>query len=112
MNVSCGKQVNIILESVTPAQAWAFYTSTLPRVGYKITDQTLSSGPGSGAPQGMAEISFTGHGYTGQITAFANLGPEPSASALPTTLPSSLTRNTVQIALASAGAAPTSACPG
>ena len=46
----------------------------------------------------MAEISFTGHGYTRLISAFANLGPEPSVG-IPISLPSSLTRNNVQIVL-------------
>jgi hypothetical protein len=114
INMSCGKQVIIQLESVAPTQASAFYTSALPHAGYKITDDTLSSDPNTGAPYGMAEISFTGHGYTGQISAFANLGTESPAgtspSGLPISLPSSLTKNVVQIFMAPTGEAITSAC--
>jgi hypothetical protein len=109
--MSCGKQLMIQLSSVTPTQVSDFYTSALPHAGYKITDDTLSSDPNTGAPQGMAEISFTGHGYTGLITAFANLGPAPSAG-IPTSLPSSLTKNNVQIDLTPAGVSFASACPG
>src|SRR5262245_46514220 len=47
-NMPCGKQVLIELGSVTPAQVSTFYTSALPRAGYKITDNTLTSEPNTG----------------------------------------------------------------
>jgi hypothetical protein len=109
-NMTCGKQVLIELGSVTPTQASTFYTSALPRGGYDITNNTLTSDPNTGKPQGMAEISFTGHAYTGLIIAMANLGAEASADPSAAALPSSIAKNAVEITLSPPGAANTSAC--
>ena len=110
-NMPCGKQVLIELGSVTPAQASAFYTAALPQAGYQITDSTLNSDPNTGAAQGMAEFTFTGHGFTGLIVAMANLGAEASADPSVAGLPSSITKNAVEISLTPTGTAGTSACP-
>jgi hypothetical protein len=107
-NIACGKQVLVELSSVTPAQASAFYTSALPRAGYKITENTLTSDPNTGAPQAMAEFTFTGHGYTGLIIALANLGADASAVPSAAGLPSNIAKNAVEISLTPPGA---SGCP-
>jgi hypothetical protein len=109
-NMPCGKQDLIELGSVTPAQAATFYTSALPRAGYQISNNTLTSDPNTGAPQGMAEITFAGHGYTGLIIAMANLGAEASADPSAADLPSSLTKNAVEISLSPPGTANKSMC--
>jgi hypothetical protein len=107
-NMSCGKQqVLLELDSVTPVQAATFYTSALPQAGYNITENNLSADPDTGAPQGMAEISFTGHSYTGLIIAIANLDSGPSSAGLP----SNDAKNSVEISLAPAGTAISSQCP-
>ena len=109
-NMPCGKQVLIELSSVTPVRASAFYTSALPGAGYKITDNTLTSDPNTGAAQGMAEITFTGHGYAGLIIALANLGADASASPSVTGLPSSIAKNALEISLTPRGASASSSC--
>jgi hypothetical protein len=112
-NMPCGKQILLELSSVTPAQASTFYASALPRAGYNITN-TLTSGPNTGTPQGMTEITFTGHRYTGVIIAMANLGAkasaDPSMGPSIADLPSSITKNFLEISLTPPGAASTSAC--
>jgi hypothetical protein len=110
-NMPCGKEVLIELSSVTPVRASGFYTSALPGAGYKITDNTLTSDPTTGAAQGMAEITFTGHGYTGLIIALANLGADASASPSVTGLPSSIAKNALEIALTPRGSGTSSTCP-
>lgn len=109
-NMPCGKQVLIELGSVTPAQASAFYTAALPQAGYQITDNTLNSDPNTGAPQGMAEFTFTGHGYTGLIIAMANLGAEASADPSVASLPGSIAKNAVEISLTPTGTPDTPTC--
>jgi hypothetical protein len=111
-NMPCGKQTFTELSSVTPAQASTFYTSALPQAGYSITLNTLSSDPNTGAPKGIAEITFTGHKYTGLIIALANLGAGASASPSMPALPSSMTKNALEISLTPAGTASSSDCPG
>jgi hypothetical protein len=107
----CGKQVILELSSVTPSQASTFYTSALPRAGYTVTDDTLGSDPKTGAPQGMAEFAFAGHGYTGMIIAVANLGAYGSADPSIAPLPSNITKNYLEIVLAPRGTASTPDCP-
>lgn len=109
-NMPCGNQILIELGSVTPAQASDFYAAALPQAGYKITDNTLNSDPNTGAAQGMAEFTFTGHGYTGLIIAMANLGAEASADPSMAGLPGSLAKNAVEISLTPTGATGTPAC--
>ena len=109
--MACGKQILLELGSVTPVQASTFYTSALPRAGYKITNNTLTSDPNTGSPQGMAEFTFTGHGYTGLIIAMANLGAAASAGPSMSGLPSSIDKNALEITLSPPGTANTFACP-
>jgi hypothetical protein len=74
-NVSYGKQIAIILSSISPAKVSSFYTSALPRAGYKITSNslaTLNNGAG-------AAIDFTGHGYKGTIGAVSGGLASPAA---------------------------------
>jgi hypothetical protein len=109
-NMPCGKEILIELGSVTPAQASDFYTAALPQAGYKITDNTLNSDPNTGASQGIAEFTFTGHGYTGLIIAMANLGAEASADPSAAGLPSNLAKNAVEISLTPTGATGAPGC--
>lgn len=109
-NMPCGKQVLIELGSVTPAQASDFYAAALPQAGYQITDSTLSSDPDTGAPQGMAELTFTGHGFTGLIIAMANLGAEASADPSVAGLPGTIAKNAVEISLTPSGTAGAPSC--
>jgi hypothetical protein len=60
-----GRGVVVLLDSVTPAAASSFYSSALPRAGYKIMASTRTSPPG--ADWSGAAIEFTGHGYKGTI---------------------------------------------
>jgi len=110
-NMPCGKQVLIELDSVTPAQTSAFYMSALPAAGYTITDNTLTSDPDTGASQGLAELQFTGHGYTGLIIGMANLGADASAQPSMAGLPSNMTKNVLEISLTPRGTASTPGCP-
>ncbi|MBR7839069.1 hypothetical protein KDL01_37735 [Actinospica durhamensis] len=109
-NMPCGKQILIELGSVTPPQASDFYNAALPSAGYQITDSTLSSDPSTGAPKGMAELMFTGHGFTGLIIAMANLGAEASADPSVAGLPGSIAKNAVEISLSPAGTTGTPSC--
>jgi hypothetical protein len=68
-NATMDKQTVILLGSVSPSQVSSFYSSVLPKDGYKITINTLTSeNNGTGAA-----IEFTGHGYKGTIGAVSNL---------------------------------------
>ncbi len=68
-NITEGSQTVILLGSVSPSEVSSFYTSALPRAGYKITMNTLATmNNGTGAA-----IEFTGHGYKGTISAESNL---------------------------------------
>lgn len=109
-NMPCGKEILIELGSVTPAQASTFYTAALPQAGYQITVNTLNSDPKTGAAQGMAEFTFTGHGYTGLIIAMADLAAEASADPSAVALPGNIAKNAVEISLTQTGAAGTPAC--
>jgi hypothetical protein len=108
-NMPSGNQVLIELGSVTPAQAYAFYSSALPRAGYKITENLLTTEPKTGTPQGMAEITFTGHAYTGLIIAIANLNAAASAKSSMPPLPKNIAKNVVEIGLCPPGTANASA---
>jgi len=112
-NISCPKQVSIILSPVTPSQASTFYTTALPRAGYKVTSNIASSDPNTGAPMGLVAIEFTGHGYTGTIITMANLSAE--ASAAPSigigSLPSSMTKNVAEITMSAHGTPESYICP-
>jgi hypothetical protein len=106
-NENCDKEVIIELSSVTPSQASSFYTSQLPRAGYKITGNTLLTGNGNGLPS-AAQIEFTGHGYKGTITGLSNLGALASTGPSPVDLPDGVASNFFSITLAPPGA---NGCP-
>jgi hypothetical protein len=100
-NLTCDKQVLIELSSVPPAKASSFYVSELPRAGYQITSDIGGTAPGASGP--IIEINFTGHGYQGLIIAVSDLGALPSTGPTPAGLPSSLTKNFVEISLTPPG---------
>jgi hypothetical protein len=65
-DVTDGKTIVILFSSVTPSVVSSFYASALPRAGYTITLNSASSGA-------YAEITFTGHGYKGSISALSKV---------------------------------------
>ena len=104
-NMTCDKEVIIELSPVTPSQASSFYIAALPRAGYQIISNIGGTAPGvSGA---ITEIGFTGHGYRGLIIAMSDLGDLPSTGPSPVSLPSSITKNVVEISLTPPGKAGT-----
>jgi hypothetical protein len=64
-DVTDGKTIVILFSSVTPSVVSSFYASALPRAGYTIT---LNSASGA-----YAELTFTGHGYKGSISALSKV---------------------------------------
>jgi hypothetical protein len=111
-NTSCPKQINITVGPVTPAQSSAFYTTELPRAGYKIQNNMMMSDPTTGAAEGLLEISFTGHGYTGSILTMADPGAGASADPSIGPLPSDLSKNIEEIMLTASGTPESYNCPG
>jgi hypothetical protein len=103
-NISCPKSIGIAVSPVTPAQSTAFYTIELPRAGYKIQN--------SFTMDGIVEIDFSGHGYTGSIATFADLGAEASANPSTVTLPSDLSKNVEEITMTVPGTPDSYNCPG
>ncbi len=79
-NVAGNNQIDIIMSSVSPAEASRFYLSALPRAGYKITGNTLVTGSGTEASGPASGIDFTGHRYKGTIAAISNVSPPPGVS--------------------------------
>jgi hypothetical protein len=68
-NIASGKQIEILIGSVSPKNAASFYTSALPQAGYTVSTNTLAS---SGSDSALG-IEFTGHGYKGLISAASNV---------------------------------------
>ncbi len=101
-NISAGKLTGIVLSPVTPSEMSGFYTSALPRAGYKIT--VTENDTGSAAA--LAEILFTGRGYMGVAGAAASLANVPSlprgakVKICPGAKPGSGSKNVVWISLA------------
>jgi hypothetical protein len=98
-NIACGKGDIIEAGPVTPAAASAFYTSALPQAGYTITDNTLGSVPGTGAPNAIETVIFTGHRYSGVIIAMANVSSAGSGAPSTPAMSGSLTHNVLEITL-------------
>ena len=98
-NLACGKGDIIEAGPVTPAAASAFYTSALPKAGYTITENSLGSVPGSGAPNGIETVIFTGHRYSGVIIAMANLSSAGTGAPSMPAMSGSLTHNVLEITL-------------
>jgi hypothetical protein len=102
-NISAGKLIAMVLSSVTPSQMSGFYTSALPRAGYKITGNEQDTGSAAA----IVEILFAGHGYMGVAAAASGLGkvPSPPRGASVRICPgvrlSSISKNVVWISLAS-----------
>lgn len=110
-NASCYKQVGVEVGPITPRQAFAFYSKALPQAGYQITDTMLGAPPGTGLHGSMAEISFTGHGYSGDFTGFSDMSdgssPAPDLGAF-----SIMTKNVAIILLNRPGVPDSYNCPG
>jgi hypothetical protein len=102
-NISCPKSIGMAVNPVTPAQSSAFYTVELPREGYTIKNNLTMDG--------IVEISFSGHGYTGSIATFADLGAEASANPSSVTLPGNLTKNVMEITMTASGTPDSYMCP-
>ena len=98
-NLACGKGDIIEAGPVTPAAAAAFYTSALPKAGYVITENTLGSVPGSGTPNDIETVIFTGHRYSGVIIAMANLNSAATGAPSMPAMSGSLTHNVLEITL-------------
>jgi hypothetical protein len=98
-NLACGKGDIIEAVPVTPAAASAFYTSALPKAGYTITENSLGSVPGNGAPNGIETVIFTGHRYSGVIIAMANLSSAGTGAPSMPAMSGSLTHNVLEITL-------------
>ena len=102
-NDSCFKLVILTLNPITPSRAAAFYETALPRAGYEITGN-ISTGTASG----MTAIEFTGHGYTGEVAAIADLGKSVGNSPVPSYVP----KNVVDIFMSRPGVPDSYTCPG
>jgi ABC-type phosphate transport system substrate-binding protein len=87
-NVSLNNDISIGFGKVTLAEVQSFYTQALPKAGYTITSDSSASESG-----GVVLIQFTGHGYTGQVSALAS-NPDPSG-----TLPGLGSKNVTTILL-------------
>lgn len=109
-NMTCPKQINLALTPVTPSQAEAFYLTALPKAGYKAT-QNMSFGS-AGDPKGLAEIGFTGHGYTGQISDIADLSADASAAPSLGNIGGTMTKNVLEIMMSPPGVPDSYNCPG
>jgi hypothetical protein len=104
-NESCAKQINLAVSPVTPSQSSTFYTTELPRDGYKIVDTF--------AGQGLVQIDFSGHGFKGTIGTTADLGAaeasvDPSIGPL---LPNDMTKNVEQVMMNASGTPDSYQCP-
>jgi hypothetical protein len=113
-NFSCSKQISIMVGPVTPSESSTFYTSALPRAGYKIDDDFTTSDPNTGAADGLTDIDFSGHDYQGSIATADNLAAEASADpSAPSvgTLPSDMTKNVEQVFMTLDGTPSSYICP-
>jgi hypothetical protein len=67
-NVAGSQEIVIIFSAISPAKVSSFYATALPQAGYSIaTNSVLDQGDTT-----VAVISFTGHGYKGNIDALAH----------------------------------------
>lgn len=107
---SCPKEIEVYVGPVTPSRADAFYTTALPRAGYTI-DGNMTGEEGGGT----SIIEFHGHGHTGMIGAFADLGKAITGTASPNNpvIPifNQMTKNVAVIALFPPGTPDTYQCP-
>jgi hypothetical protein len=78
MNID-GKQTEIFFDLVAPAKVASFYTTALPRHGYKVTANSLMTQSGST----VALIEFSGRGIKGMIDSVAKFpGSNPGIPGL------------------------------
>jgi hypothetical protein len=98
-NLTCGKGAIIEAGPVTPAGAQAFYLSALPKAGYTITMNTLGSDPTTGAPDGIEEMMFTGHGYSGAIIAMTHLSSASTSTPAAPAMSGTLTHDVMEVTL-------------
>jgi hypothetical protein len=99
-DLACGKGSALEVGPVTPVAAQAFYAAALPKAGYTITMNTLSSDPTTGKPDGIAEMMFAGHGYSGLIIAATDLSSSGASASAAPALSGSLAHNVMEISLA------------
>lgn len=104
-NMSCPKQILLGMSPVTPSRASAFYTAALPAAGYKI-----SSNIQTGSSENVTLIGFSGHGYTGSISAAADLNAAGVPASIPDT--SGFSKNSAVIELSLPGVSDSYTCPG
>ena len=88
-SASVDQQIIVVFGSVTPANVSSFYTTALPRAGYVITSNALSTESGVT----VAFITFSGHGYKGNVDALSK-APDTGG-----TLPGYPTKNVTTITL-------------
>lgn len=115
MNASCYKQVGLELGPLTPRQTWAFYSKALPKAGYQITETMQGSPNGTGLPKDTTVIGFSGHGYSGEVTGFADMGAETgtgAASGSSFGILNDMTKNVAIILLNRPGVSDSYNCPG
>lgn len=86
---SVDQQIIVVFGSVTPANVSSFYTTALPRAGYVISGNALSTESGVT----VAFITFSGHGYKGNIDTLSK-APDSGGS-----LPGYPTKNVTTITL-------------
>ena len=97
-----------MVSPVTPSQSSAFYTTALPRVGYKIGENVTTD---AGTAQDMTEIQFSGHGYEGWIGTLADANAGASAGPSSWPLPGDMTKNVEEIVMNPPGTPDSYTCP-
>ncbi len=78
-NISTSSEIGIMFAKVVPARVASFYAQALPTAGYTVTSNSSSSEGG-----GVVVIQFTGHGYTGEVSAFAKASADEALPGLGT----------------------------
>ncbi len=78
-NISTSSEIGIMFAKVVPAKVASFYAQALPEAGYTVTSNSSSSEGG-----GVVVIQFTGHGYTGEVSAFAKASADETLPGLGT----------------------------
>ncbi|HUN33539.1 MAG TPA: hypothetical protein VMU95_16130 [Trebonia sp.] len=109
-NFSCPKQIYVMVSPVTPPESSAFYSTALPKAGYKI-EADLSTG--TGTAQATTEIQFSGHGSEGWIFTVADsaAGASANPSVAFGSLPGDMTKNVEGIVINPPGTPDTYTCP-
>jgi hypothetical protein len=74
-NLGDSQAIEVLFNSVTPAQVSSFYATALPRAGYVISMNSVVTENGDT----VGIVSFSGHGYKGTIIVQAKF-TEPSVT--------------------------------